>query len=1424
MDKRQRQSTPHSPVSEAKRTKQLARSKKTTYFFQPQNTLAFNPLRKPQTENIDESPDPVVSFDPRSPSKEQTEQKLPEPLITPLKSEKSGPEQQSSDDSFDGIRWRSNNSPRKCTDAKPMWSSPLRTESAPKSTSRSPSATATVLNELTDSVLSKYGLGLQNVLSQTPKIPRSQSDSLNATVDASIYLVRSKSFDPRNSKAAFNEPKEAPSSSLSSRLNTWIDKFDTGSGDTSERTSSSRAESVTTVSSAERKDQVEQKEEEDDPFSDDDTFLANLKVESFSQIANTAQSPAQDLQTSHVEMPVEIEEDPQQNNTFDETDPFSDDLDITSIEQNAQSQKPAFNATQSFLKEARQLESLRIASPFDEEDTVGAKLSFSRPEFVRYQIKSVLKSTYPSNNLTKKQVILTVLDDKKEECKLIVRGDSAELDLSPNDIIHIILTAPANPRLVDNTTNLLIWNPDILVSSTVVADQLFCPRKTVLTKRHSFPGEATMPLLVGNIVHEIFQACFISEIFTQEYMEELLDVELERRRLEIFTIGDVTEDLKTKIRQHFSFILNWFKTFFKRAPSDIPTNKHQQRIKFSVSEALDVEESVWSPMFGIKGIADVTLRANLEGENSTGQFLLPMEIKTSKQYLSHQAQAALYSLLFRDRYNVDISSFLLVYTLEEGLTKKHDISVPDLKSLINLRNRISMYLQPGRHELPDLMRLLQCDRCTIQSTCMTINKLVENGTPEHSGLNDGVYEELTEHLKGKQNYVDFLQYWDALLSKEEAFAARYNRHLWVLTSKERESEQGKALSRLVIVKSNDKDESSKEFIYTFIRADKGAHVPMDSTQISKYDKIMVSDEAGHFALAQGYVRNVNSDSITIATRRRIILTELKTDRFHRAGVLRPSQPSTQPKGDAVVFRIDKDEMYYGMGVARFNLVNLFLASGDSIRRRLIVDLEPPRYLASGAIQCEVDTDHFNVDQTRAFDKVFKTQDYCLILGMPGTGKTTVIAEMIRMLASSKKTVLLTSYTNSAVDNILLKLREFDVDFLRIGNPSRIHQDIRDHVPGSGSKKVETYKDFKDVYMKPFVVAATCLAIRDLAFNVRDHFDYCIVDEASQVSMPLCLGPIAFADKFILVGDHYQLPPIVTHPSPEVRRGLSKSLFQHLADSHPQSTVELTHQYRMCEDIMHLSNVLVYNNRLKCGSEKVANQVLHIPNKELIQGKVNTPMTSDSLWMNHIFEDKNKVLFLNHDKLPGLERKVGENVSNVTEVELVRQLVEALCSCGVDESQIGVMTLYRSQLKLLTESLHDRPGLEILTADRFQGRDKACIIISLVRSNTEQRVGDLLKDWRRINVAVTRARSKLILLGSMSTLSRADTIREFIDLIERKKWIFDLPSNAAEVYNFPKTIRSSQVARKATVNKLGSKVLGRHPLVRDILVDMNVNKA
>ncbi len=180
---------------------------------------------------------------------------------------------------------------------------------------------------------------------------------------------------------------------------------------------------------------------------------------------------------------------------------------------------------------------------------------------------------------------------------------------------------------------------------------------------------------------------------------------------------------------------------------------------------------------------------------------------------------------------------------------------------------------------------------------------------------------------------------------------------------------------------------------------------------------------------------------------------------------------------------------------------------------------------------------------------------------------------------------------------------------------------------------------------------------------------------------------------------------------------------------------------MNSHIMLLSNKLIYDNRLSCGSEEVANRSLALRHTKFLtslhpagiprncgtncwfetlvsERYVYMYMLSTSLVSNKLFWASRKAVFVDTDALPALDSRVGDLVQNVTEAELVRQLTETFIRSGVEESRIGIISLYRQQVKLLQHLLRDRRGVEILTADRSQGRDKDCIIISFVRSNEE----------------------------------------------------------------------------------------------------------
>lgn len=318
-----------------------------------------------------------------------------------------------------------------------------------------------------------------------------------------------------------------------------------------------------------------------------------------------------------------------------------------------------------------------------------------------------------------------------------------------------------------------------------------------------------------------------------------------------------------------------------------------------------------------------------------------------------------------------------------------------------------------------------------------------------------------------------------------------------------------------------------------------------------------------------------------------------------------------------------------------------------------------------------------------------------------------------------------------------------------------------------AQRFESLGQLEAFYLSAPVVACTSLAINNALLTKR-RFDYCIVDEASQISVPSCLGPLRLAKAFVLVGDHFQLPPLV-RSKVAASEGLNKSLFSLLADAHPEAVAILRLQYRMNAEIMAISNRFVYQDMLVCGNERVARSRLVLPNLAGCRCKC----MNSGCWLGKVLDPDRPVLFVNTDGVNAFESRSGSSYQNFGEAKLVHQVLDSIMAAGLSQTDVTVISPYRPQLKILKHDLRF-PGVEMSTVDRFQGRDANCIIISLVRSNPEHQVGELLKDWNRLNVAFTRARSKLILVGSCQTVGSGEGgMRELVGMFEGNGWILGI---------------------------------------------------
>ncbi|KIX04982.1 uncharacterized protein Z518_05854 [Rhinocladiella mackenziei CBS 650.93] len=1051
----------------------------------------------------------------------------------------------------------------------------------------------------------------------------------------------------------------------------------------------------------------------------------------------------------------------------------------------------------------------------------------------RYLILDVLECQYEYKPGRKRpEKMLSVKDERSGMLYIILLRDSwYDTRCTKGSYVHIIGKFDhAGQCIVNDAENMIILHPDHLISSTVVGDSFTCVRRAVLQDRVKATSAATQPQVYGHILHEVFGQALRINQWGIESFREIMDKTLPAYTESLYEIGVRPEDAAEYLLGKAPELKAWASIFMGDTLSSdaVIRDRNGLLVPTTINKLLELEEHVWSPMYGLKGNIDATVQAQMKlpNEPASKTLLVPFELKTGKKdnMEQHRVQTALYTLLLSDRYDINVTCGVLYY-LETSKTYRVEGIRTELRHMIIARNELACYVHDKLALPPMVQKEHLCKSCYSKAACFTYHKLSENGTAETSGLGEK-FDELVDHLKPIHQV--FFKKWDDLLTQEERDTMKFRRELWTMLSSEREA-VGRCFSEVVIQPGSafENPESIKinRFEYTFVKHKPRPGFSFAESQITIGEPIVISDEKGHFNFAAGFVTNVRPTRIVVAVDRRLPHARRKLEGFHSAnnqifsGIVDDGSSESPENESPILYRIDKDEFANGMATARNNIIRMMEKNLWQARelRQLIVENKSPEFKVTSTaytLSGPASQQHLNIDQRRAIEKVMSARDYALVLGMPGTGKTTTIAHIIRALVSQGKSVLLASYTHTAVDNILLKIKDDNIPTLRIGAINKVHPEIQSFADISGIPK-RTVEELHQSWHGSKVVATTCLGVNHGIFNART-FDYCIVDEASQITLPICLGPIRMAKTFILVGDHYQLPPLVQNKE-ALEGGLDVSLFKLLSDTQPDSVVNLEHQYRMAEDIMLLVKELVYSGRIKCGNETVAKRMLQIPDLEAglsahhftsssLPKSSSHPSTicvsDDSCWLQRALSPSSRCLLLNTDTMTpsgsGRETATGARITNAIESNLTAQLVTTLIHSGVPTRSIGVITFYRSQLALLKSDVKGTAGsvaasdVEMHTADKYQGRDKEVVILSCVRSNENNHVGDLLKDWRRVNVALTRARSKLLILGSKSTLkgSGVPILQGLVRIMDQKGWVLDLPGGIAEAHSFENV---SQVA-------------------------------
>lgn len=441
----------------------------------------------------------------------------------------------------------------------------------------------------------------------------------------------------------------------------------------------------------------------------------------------------------------------------------------------------------------------------------------------------------------------------------------------------------------------------------------------------------------------------------------------------------------------------------------------------------------------------------------------------------------------------------------------------------------------------------------------------------------------------------------------------------------------------------------------------------------------------------------------------------------------------------------------------------------------------------------------NPSQEKAADMVLRAKDVAVVHGPPGTGKTTTLVEAIYETLRREVQVLVCAQSNMAVDWISEKLSERGVSILRIGNPTRvtdrmlqdtyerrferhplydqlwgIRRSIRqlyDSREGNRENRHQKIARLKEraaeleytinesLFTDARVIACTLTGSAHPLLQGR-RFGTLFIDEAAQALEASCWIAIQKADRIVLAGDHRQLPPTIKSPA-ALSGGLDKTLMQTICENKPRCVSMLNVQYRMCDEIMQFPNREFYDGQLHSDPSVKYRGILDWDTAiEWIESE--TPL--ENLESLESLENLDRLDRLDHLESPG-ELLASDGLSRINPAE-ARQALQSLHDyierIGRDRIlherlDIGIISPYKGQVQLLRRMLRRdsywkplRHLISVNTVDGFQGQERDIILISMVRQNEQGQVG-FLSDLRRMNVAITRARMKLIIIGHSPTL-------------------------------------------------------------------------
>lgn len=956
-------------------------------------------------------------------------------------------------------------------------------------------------------------------------------------------------------------------------------------------------------------------------------------------------------------------------------------------------------------------------------------------------------------------VKLLVLMESGETATALVRGIWTEtaIHLRRNDKVSFINVFTPNWKearifhvfdkilnsSIDYPVSHMVIESDLLyqashISMPVLKNDIYCTNVYMMNKRNN-ENTLTPPMLKGILVNNMVDEYFVSQgnFNIDKDITKLMD----EKKLELsYTTDEVIDDIKQDLKNHYHSTQALF--------PDEKKDKYPNLF----------EPYLLSARFGFEGRLDLFHIDHMPIEDKENVKDAIYEVKSGIPHTEHAYQLTVYKLTYESCYNRTPHNVKLLYTKNTVKQQLREPFIPVSRGqklidpsqlVVNLRNQLALIdimlgstEERTAPEIPSYMKDEDlCSKCRIYKK-------------------DCLHQ---RDLFGSMSDKDIMYYYNGfmkIINRNELLNKFSVASLWNSTIKEKK-EKFSVITSMKIVSMEEQ------------------HIKLLLKEGNTSD-FKVGDSAF-----------LHRNDITKGFMFKCTILQIK-GQFIRVKLNKAHISSIE--GIEEGWSLDRSFYLNGSQKERNGLYR-FLSSTNSNDKdnrfvNLILGKVKPEFDEEKQIIKFADTSSLNDNQLLAVQKAASAKDYFLVQGPPGTGKSYTLAILAYELAKRGEKVLLTGFTNRSVDNALMILKDNlnYFNFIRMGSYYSIDDAIKPYSTDALSDRhsIAGVSEIRKEIENKSIFASTAFSVDNFVLN-NMSFDTVIVDESSQMTEPATLLVVTRGKRFILFGDHKQLPPVVNTEQLEnvsfpddngmMLKSLDQSLFERLThlntkwqtekEAYEPASVMLNVQYRMNEEIASFPNRQFYEGSLYSSPEN-ANRVPLIDLKKVSSKYID------------ILHPKKPFVFINI-------KSMIISKENKEEARIVKKIITELLKSSVPKSEIGVITPYKAQCSLIRREIEsisirgmeaDKSDIIVDTVERYQGGHKEIIIVSLTVSDNNM-MNFLVEDNknepnlnRRLNVAITRARSKLIIIGNKSVLSQDKVYRNMLSFLRDKDSVFE----------------------------------------------------